>query len=70
MAKKRNIDWEQRRFEAACHILAGMCSNYSHQVVSICTAEDAVKRADELIKILSDESRPSLCGDLFKQEEP
>lgn len=66
----KNIDWEQRRFEAATHILAGMCSNYCNQVVSMHTVENAVKRADELIKILSDESRPSLCGDLFKQEKP
>ncbi|MSS18799.1 hypothetical protein [Sodaliphilus pleomorphus] len=58
----QKIDWEQRRFQAASLILAGMCSNYAHPIPTISTTEDAVRIADHLIKILSDSNRTLKCA--------
>ena len=67
--EKQDINWEERRFIVSTHILAGMCANYHHGYCpSAFRAEDAVKLADSLIRILSDTNRPSLCSELYQRE--
>ena len=55
---EKQIDWEERRFWAASLILASMHANSGTYDISY-RAEDAVKSADTLIKILKEDSKVS-----------
>lgn len=52
---ENKINWEERRFIAACQILSGICASYQDgKCPSPYRVEDAVRLADCLISILAD----------------
>lgn len=55
---EKQIDWEERRWTTASLILAAMHANSGTYDISY-RAEDAVKSADTLIKILKEDSKVS-----------
>ena len=62
------VNWEERRWMTASLILAAMHANSGTFDISY-RAEDAVKAADTLIKILADPTRPSICAELYQRED-
>ena len=68
---EKKIDWEERRFQAATMIFAGMAANYHNGIYpSGSRAADAVYLADSLIKALNDPQHISYRGELYQREEP
>ena len=68
---EKKIDWEERRFQAASMILAGMAANYHNGIYpSGSRAENAVYLADCLVKALNDPKHISYCGELYQREVP
>lgn len=67
---EKKIDWEERRFQAASMILAGMAANYHNGIYpSGSRAENAVYLADCLVKALNDPKHISYCGELYQRKD-
>ena len=71
MDTKETINWEERRFYAATHFLSGLAANYHHGLrPENFWVKIAVNMADELMKILADPDKGTICPELYQRENP
>lgn len=68
---KKKIDWEERRFQTASMILAGMAANFHNGLYPETDArvKTAILMADTLIKALNDPTFPSHSSKQYQRKD-